>query len=391
MSDDPQPFDVPRLNAVGSRLLGRYSRSLRRLGDFESHVLREKLDIVDTSRPIYICGLARSGTTVLLELLVRHPDTASHQYLDYPFVFTPYAWNRYLAFARPRRTAALVERAHKDGLKVSPESPEAMEEPIWMHFFPGSHDASTSSILNPETGNPSFERFYDAHMAKIMRVRGGTRYLAKGNYHVARIGYLSALYPKARFVVPVRDPVMSVASSMKQHRLFKKGQEGNAAARLYLRQVGHFEFGLDRSPINLDPARTTRVMELWDGGDEVGGWALYWAMVHDHVADLLEANPALRERLLIVPYESFCTEPSRFAENILSFCGLSAAPEAEAFAANEIGLQNYYRHGFTPDEFARIRAETAGAASRLQHIAKVELPWAGASLGGTGWGISATG
>ena len=33
-----------------------------------------------------------------------------------------------------------VERAHGDRLMITPSSPEAMEEPIWMHFFDNAHN-----------------------------------------------------------------------------------------------------------------------------------------------------------------------------------------------------------------------------------------------------------
>ena len=58
------------------------------------------------------------------------------------------------------------------------------------------------------------------HLCKVVLLRGGARYVSKGNYNVCRIAYLRRLFPDAKFVVPVREPVARVHSLVKQHRLF---------------------------------------------------------------------------------------------------------------------------------------------------------------------------
>ena len=58
-------------------------------GDLESRFLADDLAQKSIIRPIYICGLARSGSTILLELLSKHPDIATHRYSDFPPIYTP--------------------------------------------------------------------------------------------------------------------------------------------------------------------------------------------------------------------------------------------------------------------------------------------------------------
>ncbi len=127
---------------------------------------------------MYVAGLARSGTTILLEQLAAHPAVASHRYIDYPPVLTPYWWNRWLSLV-PQSQGAAKERAHKDGIVVTPQSPEAFEEMLWMVFFRDTHDPRQSSVLGREASHPAFERFYDEHLRKLLAVRGRQRYLAK--------------------------------------------------------------------------------------------------------------------------------------------------------------------------------------------------------------------
>ena len=84
----------------------------------------------------------------------------------------------------------------------------------------GARRRRASQVLDAATSNPAFERFYADHLKKILLVRGGQRYLSKGNYNLTRFAYLRKLFPDARFIVPVRDPRWHIASLMKQHRLF---------------------------------------------------------------------------------------------------------------------------------------------------------------------------
>ena len=55
-----------------------------KLGNVESNAMRAELDAIAIDRPVYIAGLARSGTTILLELLAGHSDVATHRYRDFP-------------------------------------------------------------------------------------------------------------------------------------------------------------------------------------------------------------------------------------------------------------------------------------------------------------------
>lgn len=293
-------FEVtPWMDRLGG-LVERHSASWIKLGGIETRLLGSALTDVRIDRPIYVTGLARSGTTILLETLARHPAVGTHRYRDFPMLFTPYLWNRWLDLV-PRHPEPPAERSHGDGIAVTSESPEAFEEPLWMAFFPDQHDASVSAVLDRNTHHPAFERFYRDHVRKLLALRKRRRYVAKGNYNLTRIAYLAKLFPDARFVIPVRDPVWHIASLMKQHRLFLEGEHGNPGARRHLRRVGHFEFGEDRRPINVgDPTATAAVMDLWRADEEVRGWARYWAQLHHFIAGLLERDAGLRRAVRIV-------------------------------------------------------------------------------------------
>jgi hypothetical protein len=345
--------------------IARHRRLWVRLGNLESRLLADELAGTPVAAPIYVAGLARSGSTILLEMLERHPDTVSHRYKDYPPVFTPYWWNRLLQ-SMPQQAAAPAERAHQDGIVITPDSPEAFEEVLWMAFFPDLHDPERPAVLDGQTANPAFERFYRDHLRKLLKVRGGRRYLSKGNYNLTRLEYLLKLFPDARLVLPIREPVWHVASLAKQHRLFNQGAAGNPRALEHLRRVGHFEFGPDRRPINAgDQAAIATIQALWRDGREVEGWARYWCHLHGFLADRLEASPALRAAALVVHFEDLCHAPARVIGRLFEHCHLPLAEDEVEPLAARISFPSYYRPSFTAEETRLIERLTAPVLDRF--------------------------
>jgi len=339
--------------------------AMRAVARFESRLIEERLAEIPIEAPIWIAGLARSGSTVLLELLDDHPATATQRYRDFPPVLTPFFWNRLLDLM-PLNQEAPAERAHRDRIMVTADSPEAFEEPVWMNFFPGLHDGMRSAVMTETGRHPEFEAFLKNHMRKIMLVRGGRRYLAKANYNATRLAYLLAIFPDARFLLPIRGPAAHVASLMKQQRLFCAGEADNPAARRHLARAGHFEFGLDRRPIHCgDEAVTTEIRSLWAAGREAEGWALQWAALYGAVADQLDANPALRSALLVVRYEDLCAEPVSTLGRILDHCGLDPSEDLLRKAQERLSAPSYYRPAFASALADRIRASTDAVALRF--------------------------
>ena len=206
-----------------------------------------------------------------------------------------------------------------------------------MSFFPHLHKKTWDERIGAESEHPEFEAFLSAHMRKLLYLRGGSRYLAKANYNISRLEYLVKIFPDARFIVPVRDPVWHVASLMKQHRLFVKGETAHPEARAHLARVGHFEFGLDRVPLNYGNATVTREIEgLWARGREAEGWALQWAEVYGYLAATLDRNDALSEATMVVRYEDMCAAPGEMMGDMLTHAGLEGDFDLAARARDRL-------------------------------------------------------
>ena len=68
------------------KFVNRHPKIMINLGNRESKQLQDELIDSPIKNPIYITGLARSGTTILLEKLASHPDLVSYRYKDFPLV-----------------------------------------------------------------------------------------------------------------------------------------------------------------------------------------------------------------------------------------------------------------------------------------------------------------
>jgi hypothetical protein len=330
----------PSFLKAGDYALVRLAPYLRVLGEIEDEFFDMKLNDLPIEKPVFITGLARAGTTMMLTLLSQAAGVATHRYRDFPFLFAPVAWNRFQDLMGPGQRAA-VERPHKDRIRITKESPEAFEEPLWQSFFAHAHDAQSCHVLERKTRNPDFEAAFARHLRKILWLRGGRRYVSKGNYNVTRVDYLARLFPDARFVIPVRDPVTHVHSLVRQHQLFCQYAAGDPRIPRYLQLAGHYEFGPQRRPIHTDVRRIGEIEAAWKAGDEYRGYARQWAQVYRYV-ERLRRDPWLSPRILIVRYEDACLAPQVLRRDLLTFCALSdtagrmsaaaaslAAPQAE--------------------------------------------------------------
>lgn len=341
------------------RLAAGAPGALKMIGDMETDLLGSKLASIPIDRPVFVTGLARSGTTILLDLLSKLEPVGTHRYRDFPFLFSPWWWNA--CSDRLGKVENPVERPHRDRIRITRESPDAFEEPIWRYFFPFVSEPLGLHVLDAEPRNERFDEFFADHLRKVLLLRGKTRYVSKGNYNITRIGYLARLFPDARFVIPIRDPVRHVASLVRQHRLFSQYSDEDPRVPKYLAAAGHFEFGPHRLPISVDLDETARILDAWSAGDDAVGYAVTWRAVYG-LADRMRADPSLHDRIKLVRFEDLCRRPSETFADLLRFCGLEPhLHEADAALASISAPDEPAE----PAEADRVRRETAKVAARF--------------------------
>lgn len=367
MTRNDRDVQVPTGLHLQTRFVTSTQQLWELLGNLESTILREEIRSTRIDRPIYLCGLPRSGTTITTEILSRHKALGCHRYADFPFTYTPF-WRAWLSKRSRFHTLVATERSHKDRIMVTLDSPEAVEEVIWMHFFHDLHDPRQSNVLDGGTSNPRFESFYRDHIRKLLLARRRARYLAKGNYNITRLEYLLRLLPDARFVILIRDPVNHIASLMKQHRHFIEAFRKDPRVGWQLAASGHFEFGPQRVCTNYgDADEVRRIEECWREGREVEGWARYWNGIYGNLADRVADNAQLADAMIAVRYETLCSESTATLFEILTHCGLdhrSFECDIEELSGI-LSLPQYYQPEFTDTELTLIADLTGKTAAHF--------------------------
>lgn len=181
-----------------------------------------EIEDIAIERPIIICGLPRTGTTHLHNLLAADPAL---RYLPYWESLEPLPGpGEDTPEPRRDRCAAGLELVHT-----------SMPEFRRMHDMTVEHAHEEIQLLANDISGmlfettyyvPSFTTHYKAHdqsasyayvkrsLQAMQWLRGGTRWVLKSPQHLEQFPTLAAAFPDATFVVTHRDPVEVTLSMM---------------------------------------------------------------------------------------------------------------------------------------------------------------------------------
>jgi len=348
-------MNVPASLYWRTKLMQKFKPLYKSLGDLESWFLKTELQDIKIDAPVYITSLARSGTTIITEILSKHDDVCSHTYGDFPAIFTPY-WNNWLRHRQKFLSGKKIERAHQDRIMINNDSADAFEEVIWMYFYPKLHQSKIVNELTIENDS-SFVEYYIQHIKKHLLVKKKSRYIAKANYNISRIKEILKIFPDAKFIVPIRHPVNHIASLMKQHEIYKKAAQNNNRVDSQLAASGHFEFGNLRQIINMDHSQyKERVLNLWEKNQEIKGWAHYWQGLFDAVSKIKKQSKQLDNAIKFIKYEDLCLLPKNTIGDLLQHCHLDESGFSPHLSKYEekLSLPRYYKITFDQEEINEI-------------------------------------
>jgi len=364
-------FEFPFLKYVGAYAITKffdYFKSLSFLLDnLETKTLNNEIDKLSIDRPIYVTGVARAGTTIILEMLNKHPDLATHQYKHLLIPYLPHWLNQIVK--KTKIFTKSQERPHMDGMMITRDSPEVVEEIFWQKFFNNVHSEKVSNIMSRKVSNPDFEKFYRTHIRKLIINQKCSRFLTKNNYNITRLEYLLRIFPSSKFLVIIRNPVDQIASLIKQTRLFMNMVRKKPLLTEWLRMIGHHEFGYHQVCINVDNTELIlKIRKLWRNKKTfVKGWAYYWSSIYDFVANQLDVNNKLKEATLIVKYDDLCETPSRVIDKILEHTELPKEKFTiiKKYYIKHLHKPSYYYPNFSNQEYASISKITKATAARF--------------------------
>jgi hypothetical protein len=234
-----------------------------------------------------------------------------------PFVMAPILWSRLSSAFRKR--AEPRERAHGDGMQFSIESPEAFEEILWRAFWPEKYTDTGIALWGADDIKDEARAFFVEHMKKIIalrqpdRMRDG-RYISKNNGNIARLDLIARMFPEAKILVPVRNPLEQAVSLLRQHRNFIVMHKNEPFIRRYMADLGHYEFGDLHRPIafsGIDKLLSNR------NPLKIDYWLAYWIAAFEYVL-------ARRDKVILISYEATCADGRGALANI---CAQLEIPE----------------------------------------------------------------
>jgi hypothetical protein len=297
--------------------MNNYSWLQQKLHQFalSSQFMREVIFDVESStistnqtdeNHVFVSGLARSGTTILLNAIYESNEFASLSYQDMPFTLAPNLWSK-LSFNK--KDIGLVERAHGDGIKVSTESPEAFEEVFWMTFT--------------EIDKDTKEKFKN-YVQLIIHKYQKKRYLSKNNQNIRRVKLVSKIFPNAKMLIPFRNPIQHAYSLFSQHKRFIEDSKKDKFISNYMSWIGHTEFGPNYIPIHEKNL-------CFEDDLSINHWLEQWYLTYKDCFDNLKN----KKNIYFICYEKLCNS-NEYWLDILKLLNIKETYDFEFKESNKV-------------------------------------------------------
>jgi hypothetical protein len=297
--------------------MNNYSWLQQKLHQFalSSKLMREVMFDVESSiipinqavdNHVFISGLARSGTTILLNAIYESDEFSSLSYKDMPFILAPNLWSKLFL---NKKDINIVERAHSDGIKVSIESPEAFEEVFWMTFDEGNKDTKEK-----------FENYVQLINHKYHK----KRYLSKNNKNIRRLELISNIFPHSKILISFRNPIQHAYSLLSQHKRFIAESKIDNFISNYMKWIGHTEFGPNYIPIHDKNL-------CFEDNLTINHWLEQWYLTYKHCFDNLKNN----KNVSFICYEKLCNSREYWL-NMLNILKIKEKNDFEFKESNKV-------------------------------------------------------
>lgn len=302
----------------GSKLLHHMVLGNNFVGEtlFDVERLLFSPDITSEKSHLFVAGLARAGTTVLMRTLYENGKFTSLTYRDMPFILAPNLWRKIAGFSR--QDTEMKERAHGDGLKINYDSPEALEEVFWRTFC-GSDYIKKNGLIPMTADNEILDKF-KAFVGLILNNTPDNCYLSKNNNNILRLDSIARAFPNALIIVPFRDPLQQALSLLNQHKKFLKKHSDDAFAKKYMTWLAHHEFGADHRPFLFDGTN-----EDEKNTQDLSYWLTIWINTYSYLMNNLPPQA------VFLSYENLCDKTELVWEKLSKQINLSPYTDKISF------------------------------------------------------------
>ena len=247
------------------------------------------------TKPIFIIGVQRSGTTVLDNLFTRHKDTA----------FFEGFCNKYYASPWKFWTIPIQVKRYK-------HRPPSTEGRVWRRYF-SEIDYVDETKLTDEMRN----YYYSAIKAEL-RAFNAKRFVNKNPSHCLRLRWLDAMFPDAMYILIRRDSKAVVNS------IYQKMQDYWEMQLKTEYEHGYKGYVAIKEVFGRDVSRLEACINFYN-----------------YIRTALDKDiPLIRERLAEVRYEEFVASPREELARLYEFAGLSWYGELQEQIPETLSLEN---------------------------------------------------
>ena len=262
---------------------------------------------------IFITGLARSGTTAMLNKIYLENKIASITYKNMPFVLSPSLSNIFAKLSQKnKKISSKSERIHGDGIQISIDSPECLDEPFWIkenaNYF--NEKLNTNKIYKREILE-AYENFLNKHSTYQKR----DKILIKNNNNHVRLKQLCNFFKNDIFIVLYRDPLSQSYSLQNTHNKIIKSQNDDEFVTKYMNLIGHREFGLNQMPFKYKNQKYN-LKKISDTHDSINYWLQTWINAYSWIYEFIKSN--IRNNVFLISYEEVCTPNNKKLSSIIN-------------------------------------------------------------------------
>ncbi len=262
---------------------------------------------LQSNKHLFISGLARSGSTILLNIIYQNNKYCSFTYNDMPMILAPNIWSKITGKAY--KNTKLKNRAHQDSIKININSPESFDEIFWKLIKNNNFVTKNKLIKLDYTKNDLNE--YSNLISLICAKNHKKNYLSKNNNSILRLEEILGFFKNSFFLIPFRDPYNHSNSLLNQHIKFIKLQKNNKFVRKYMDWLGHHEFGLGHKNFKFNDQNENIISDT----NSIDYWIKLWINFYEYIL-LLTSKSNYNKRIVFVNYDELCNNKKNYLDKI---------------------------------------------------------------------------
>jgi len=265
-------------------------------------------------KPIFIIGVARSGTSILYKLFTRHKDTAFPEHFSDKYYSSPWKF----------RLIPLMLKQQIMRYKIRPEPHEGM---FWQKFFSYGVELDESDV------NEQIEKYIYNVINTQLKAFNANRFVNKQIDFCLRLKFLNKIFPDAYYINISREPKAIVSS-------------------LYTKMREDWEIELVENNYHHGYKGWHTIKEKY--GPDVSKLEACINYFKHYKNSLQTDLAVLNSKVINVKYEEFINQPKEELKKIFEFTELDWYDDLKNEIPNKLELKNNEKWHMLPDNERQI-------------------------------------